>query len=126
MFKIGLSCPLEAGIQARVSCATCVQLGPTFGALSPGFDFLQDVIPHALKEGFRVNAYHHDGFWQDVSTLRAFYDINLELARPYPRLSVSAIHRGIVSRGAQHSILAVYSRELFSCACVGLRGALRL
>ena len=56
-------------------------------------------------------AYHHEGFWQDVSTLRAFYDINLELAKPYPRLSVSAIHRGIVSRGTPHSIMTVYPSE---------------
>ena len=63
------------------------------------FCTLQDVIPHALKEGFKVIAYHHEGFWKDITTLRAFYDINLELTKPNPPLSVSAIHRGIISRG---------------------------
>ena len=60
----------------------------------------QDVIPVALEEGYKVITYHHEGFWQDMSTLRAYYDVNLALAKPDAPLSVDAIHSGIKNRGA--------------------------
>lgn len=88
--------------------------------------FGPDVIPHALKEGFKVIAYHHEGFWKDITTLRAFYDINLELTKPNPPLSVSAIHRGIISRG-YHNPPAIITRCEIENTLVGdgcqLRGS---
>lgn len=45
-------------------------------------------------------SHHHEGFWLDVSTLRNFYDVNLQLASSEAPLSVEEIHKGIVSRGA--------------------------
>lgn len=47
----------------------------------------------------QVVAHHHDGFWMDVSTLRNFYQVNLQLASRDAPLSVEEIHKGIVSRG---------------------------
>jgi glucose-1-phosphate adenylyltransferase len=62
--------------------------------------FGYDVIPHALRNGAKVVAHHHDGFWLDVSTLRNFFDINLSLAKRDAPLSIEEIHKGIVSRGS--------------------------
>lgn len=45
-------------------------------------------------------SHHHEGFWLDVSTLRNFFDINLQLASRAAPLSIEEIHKGIVSRGA--------------------------
>ena len=42
----------------------------------------------------------YDGFWMEIGSLKSFYDINLALAKPNAPLSVDAIHRGILSRGA--------------------------
>ena len=43
-------------------------------------DFGREIIPHALNT-HRVHAYLYRGFWADVGTVRAFYDVNLMLTR---------------------------------------------
>jgi glucose-1-phosphate adenylyltransferase len=44
-------------------------------------DFGGEVIPKALKN-YRVYGYDFDGYWQDIGTIRSFYDVNLSLAQP--------------------------------------------
>lgn len=46
-------------------------------------DFGKEVIPDAI-EGSRVYAYEFDGYWEDIGTVRAFYEANLALTRPDP------------------------------------------
>ena len=58
------------------------------------------MIPHALEGGYKVTSWMYDGFWAEIGSLKSFYDINLALAMPDAPLSVDAIHRGILSRGA--------------------------
>ena len=43
-------------------------------------DFGRDVIPAALSE-HRVYAHIFDGYWEDIGTIRAFYEANIELTR---------------------------------------------
>ena len=38
------------------------------------------VIPNALAQGLKVHGYQYHGYWHDVSTLRNYYDANLDLA----------------------------------------------
>lgn len=44
-------------------------------------DFGTDVIPAAIARR-PVFGYDFDGFWEDIGTIRSFYDTNLKLARP--------------------------------------------
>ena len=46
-------------------------------------DFGKDVIPRALQE-MRVHAHPHRGYWEDVGTIRSYFDANLALARTLP------------------------------------------
>ena len=47
----------------------------------PDFDdFGHHVIPHAIDR-LRVFGSDFDGYWQDIGTIRSFYDTNLELTR---------------------------------------------
>ncbi len=46
-------------------------------------DFGREVIPDAI-EGQRVYAFEFDGYWEDIGTVRAFYEANLALGRPDP------------------------------------------
>ncbi len=46
-------------------------------------DFGGDVIPVAIRS-HRVYGYVFDGYWQDIGTMRAFYEANLALTRPEP------------------------------------------
>lgn len=46
-------------------------------------DFGKHVIPDMLKK-FRVHSYIYQGYWEDIGTIRAFFDANLQLTKPVP------------------------------------------
>jgi glucose-1-phosphate adenylyltransferase len=46
-------------------------------------DFGKDVIPRALRE-MRVHAHAYRGYWEDVGTIRSYFDANLALAASLP------------------------------------------
>lgn len=48
---------------------------------SPHDDFGGDVIPAAI-DSHKVYACSYDGYWQDIGTMRAFYEANLLLTQP--------------------------------------------
>lgn len=49
-----------------------------------GSDFGHHIIPAAIKKGMRVYAYPFEGYWEDIGTMRAFYEVNLDLASANP------------------------------------------
>jgi len=50
-------------------------------------DFGKDIIPRALKS-HRVNAYIFQGAWEDIGTIRAYFDCSLDLASPQSRFEI--------------------------------------
>ena len=46
-------------------------------------DFGKDVIPRALQE-MRVHAHPHRGYWEDVGTIKSYFDANLALTEAIP------------------------------------------
>ena len=54
-------------------------------ALDNGFcDFGKETLPGLLGKK-KVRAHLFDGYWEDIGTIRAFHQANLELASPSPR-----------------------------------------
>ncbi|MEO5754783.1 MAG: glucose-1-phosphate adenylyltransferase [Chthoniobacterales bacterium] len=49
-------------------------------------DFGKHVIPQAIGER-HVNAYIFEGYWEDIGTIRAFYEANLDLTDAKPQYS---------------------------------------
>ncbi|HDQ35063.1 MAG TPA: glucose-1-phosphate adenylyltransferase, partial [Chloroflexi bacterium] len=49
-----------------------------------GSDFGKHIIPAAIEKGLRVYAYPFEGFWEDIGTIRSFYEVNLDFAHPHP------------------------------------------
>jgi glucose-1-phosphate adenylyltransferase len=47
-------------------------------------DFGSDVLPAAIKS-HRVFGHPFDGYWEDIGTIRAFYNANIGLTAPEPR-----------------------------------------
>lgn len=45
----------------------------------PGDDFGKEIIPAAIDER-RVIGYIYDGFWEDIGTIKRFYEVNLQMA----------------------------------------------
>ena len=49
-------------------------------------DFGREVIPNAI-ENYNVQAHLFDDYWEDIGTIRAFYEANLDLASPLPKFN---------------------------------------
>lgn len=49
-------------------------------------DFGKEVIPHAIHT-HKVVGYEFSGYWEDIGTIRAFYQANLDLTQPSPPFS---------------------------------------
>jgi len=104
---------------------------------STAADFGKDLIPQAVPN-YRVFGYICDGYWEDIGTIRSFYEANLALTGTSPqfnfydvntpiythprnlpgsKLSNCNIHQSIISEGCilngsdiKHSIIGVRSR----------------
>ena len=50
-------------------------------------DFGKHAIPAAMDK-YNVFGYYYDGFWADIGTIRAFYEMNLELTDDDPSFSL--------------------------------------
>ncbi|MCB0016995.1 MAG: glucose-1-phosphate adenylyltransferase [Anaerolineales bacterium] len=60
-------------------------------------DFGKDIIPNALKSR-KVYGYAFDGFWEDIGTMRRFYEVNLMMAQPDPPFDFYISDRPIYTR----------------------------
>jgi len=49
------------------------------GELFEEFDFGHDIIPKALLEGYTISAYHFQGYFRDVGTVKSLYEANMDL-----------------------------------------------
>lgn len=50
-------------------------------------DFGKEIIPKAIKE-LKVNSYLYYGYWEDIGTIKSFYDANINLASPFPKFNL--------------------------------------
>ncbi|NIZ18986.1 glucose-1-phosphate adenylyltransferase [Entomospira culicis] len=50
-------------------------------------DFGKEVIPHAIKN-LKVNAYLYRGYWEDIGTIKSFYEANINLASNLPSFNM--------------------------------------
>ena len=49
-------------------------------------DFGKEIIPDAIKTK-KVNSYIFDGYWEDIGTIRSFYEATLDLTNPCPNFN---------------------------------------
>lgn len=60
-------------------------------------DFGKEVFPQSI-ENRHVQTFLFDGYWEDIGTIRAFYDANLALAKPNPPFELASAVAPIYSR----------------------------
>ncbi len=46
-------------------------------------DFGKEILPLAIGKK-KINSYVFDGYWEDIGTIKSFYDANIALCDPYP------------------------------------------
>jgi glucose-1-phosphate adenylyltransferase len=98
-------------------------------------DFGKDIIPKAIQDR-RVFSSVFQGYWEDIGTIRAFFEANLDLTNELPRFNFFDMAAPIFSRprflpaskinGAQidHAIISdgcILNRATITHSIVGLR-----
>src|SRR5258708_10929 len=98
-------------------------------------DFGRDIIPNAISN-YRVFSFVFQGYWEDIGTIRAFFEANLDVTNELPRFNFFDMSAPIFSRprflprskinGAQidHAVISdgcIINRATISHSIVGLR-----
>jgi glucose-1-phosphate adenylyltransferase len=109
-----------------------------FAANSDADDFGKEIIPAAIyKEKLKVAAYNYEGYWEDIGTIRSFFDANLALTDHIPAFDLfsdektiythsrmlapakfyggTQINRAIISEGS------IIHARLIDTAIIGIR-----
>jgi glucose-1-phosphate adenylyltransferase len=60
-------------------------------------DFGKEVFPATMRSR-KVQLYPFNGYWEDIGTIRSFYDANLQLARPNPPFELASATAPIYTR----------------------------
>jgi glucose-1-phosphate adenylyltransferase len=102
---------------------------------NPLSDFGKHIIPHAINT-HRVFSYVYQGYWEDIGTIRSFFEANLDLVTELPRFNFFDMSAPIFSRprylpgskinGAQidHALISdgcIINRARINNSIVGLR-----
>ncbi|HEY4414149.1 MAG TPA: glucose-1-phosphate adenylyltransferase [Verrucomicrobiae bacterium] len=64
---------------------------------NPLSDFGKHIIPHAIQSR-RVFSYVYQGYWEDIGTIRSFFEANLDLVSELPRFNFFDMSAPIFSR----------------------------
>jgi glucose-1-phosphate adenylyltransferase len=98
-------------------------------------DFGKDIIPNAIKT-LKVFSYVFQGYWEDIGTIRAFFEANLDVTNELPRFNFFDMSSPIFSRprflpgskinGAQidHAVISdgcILNRAIITHSIIGLR-----
>jgi glucose-1-phosphate adenylyltransferase len=98
-------------------------------------DFGKHIIPHAINTN-RVFSYVFEGYWEDIGTIRSFFEANLDLVSELPRFNFFDMSAPIFSRprylpgskinGAQidHAVISdgcIINNAKITTSIVGLR-----
>jgi glucose-1-phosphate adenylyltransferase len=102
---------------------------------NPLSDFGKHIIPHAINS-HRVFSYVFQGYWEDIGTIRSFFEANLDLVSELPRFNFFDMSAPIFSRprylpgskinGAQvdHAVISdgcIINHARITSSIVGLR-----
>jgi glucose-1-phosphate adenylyltransferase len=60
-------------------------------------DFGREIFPAAVRT-HQVQVHLFDGYWEDIGTIRSFYEANLALAQPHPPFEMTSAESPIYTR----------------------------
>ncbi len=85
-------------------------------------DFGKHILPLAVKNGLKVYSHLFDDYWEDIGTIRSFYEANLAFVEPIPQFSFYDEERPIFTRARYlppSKITRVAAeRAMFSEGCI--------
>jgi glucose-1-phosphate adenylyltransferase len=109
-----------------IYCFTRSALLDMLNARPPATDFGKEVFPRSLRS-HRLQAHLFDGYWEDLGTVKAYHQANLELAGSNPPFDFNTPDGVIYTRGrflpASRVNAAALGETLISDGCVIGEGA---
>lgn len=60
-------------------------------------DFGKEVFPEVIRDR-KVQVHLFDGYWEDIGTIKSFYEANLELCKPHPAFDLASATAPIYTR----------------------------
>lgn len=51
-------------------------------------DFGKEIIPTAINSSYKVASYQYDGYWEDIGSIRSYFEANIELADHVPKFNL--------------------------------------
>ena len=109
-----------------------------FDKYPDAIDFGKEIIPTALEKGYKIAGYQYTGYWEDIGTVRSYYESNLALTDDIPsfnlfdnksilytrprllppsKISGTSIERSVIADGCiilaksiEHSLIGIRSR----------------
>jgi glucose-1-phosphate adenylyltransferase len=64
---------------------------------SPAADFGKEIFPQAIRS-HRVHAHLFDGYWEDIGTIGAFHQANIDLTKPNPPFEFATSDQTVYTR----------------------------
>lgn len=61
-------------------------------------DFGKEIIPEAITKGNKVFGYQYEGYWEDIGTIKSFYEANLALTNDIPKFNLFDKANNILTR----------------------------
>ncbi len=52
-----------------------------------GIDFGKNIIPASIRD-FNVTSYQYEGYWEDIGTIKSFFDANIDLSSDIPKFNL--------------------------------------
>ena len=98
-------------------------------------DFGKEVIPHAIDTN-KVHGYFFDGYWEDIGTIKSFFETHIDLTKPLPKFNFYDEEKPIFTHArflpgskileseVNHSILndgSIINRSQISHSIIGVR-----
>ena len=98
-------------------------------------DFGKHIIPRSIEK-YKVHSYIFQGYWEDIGTIRAFFEANLDLTSELPRFNFFDMAAPVFSRlrflpgskinGAQidHAVVSdgcIINRAIINHSIIGVR-----
>jgi glucose-1-phosphate adenylyltransferase len=62
-------------------------------------DFGKEIIPACLESGRKIASYIYDGYWEDIGTIRSFFEANIELTDHIPTFNLFDNINRLYTRG---------------------------
>lgn len=69
-----------------------------FGENPDATDFGKEIIPKAIEDDALVTSYSFSGYWEDIGTIRSFFESNLNLCETIPQFNLYHNENAIYTR----------------------------